>query len=266
MSRLKSTFEALKKRGEPAIIPYLTAGFPTPDHTLELLLALDRGGADVIEIGVPFSDPIADGPTIQRASKEALDAGTTVERILGILSQFREASRTPVVLFGAYNPFFHFGIERFAEAAATAGADALLIPDIPVEEADEVKPALEKAGLDLILLVAPTTPADRKTLVCSKASGFIYYISVRGVTGARQSMQFQLEEPLAELRAVTSLPIAVGFGIATAGQAAEVGKLADGVVVGSALIDLISQHRGDPDLPIRVENFIRELKAAVTER
>ena len=262
-SRISRCFAELKSRGETALITYLTAGFPAPDHTAELLEALVRGGADIIELGVPFSDPIADGPTIQKASSEALDAGTTVPRILDMVREFRKCHDTPLVLFGAYNPFFHYGIEGFVSDAAEAGADGILIPDLPVEEGDEVVPLAKAAGLDVIFLVAPTTPFERKRAICSRSGGFIYYISVKGVTGRRASASFQLEKPIAELRQVTDLPVAVGFGISEPAQAAEVAKLADGVVVGSGIVDLVSRHRDDPALGTLVAEYCRSLKDAI---
>lgn len=263
MTRIEKKFTELRSRGGRALIPYLTAGFPKPDATLQLLRALERGGCDIIELGVPFSDPIADGPTIQRASAEALQQGTTLKSILQIVTEFRGDSELPILLFGAYNPFFHYGVEKLAADAAKAGVDALLIPDLPADEGDEIQPILRQAGMDLIYLVAPTTPVERKQFITSRGSGFIYYISLKGVTGARQSLDFELSQPLSELRAVTSLPVAVGFGIATPAQAAEIAKLADGVVVGSALIDLISKNRNEPDLMQKVEEYARQLKAAV---
>jgi tryptophan synthase alpha chain len=263
MSGIAGTFESLRSKSERALIPYLTAGFPSLDATAPLLRALDRGGADIIELGVPFSDPIADGPTIQKASTEALAGGVTVAVILEMVRAFRAQSQTPIVLFGAYNPFLHYGIERLMEDAARAGVDGFLIPDLPAEEDGEVRPHATRAGLDLIQLVAPTSPPDRKAMICSHASGFIYYISVKGVTGARSNQHFELEGPLGELRSLTSLPVVVGFGIATPVQAAEVAALADGVVVGSSLVDLVSKNRNTPGIELTVENYIRVMKDAV---
>lgn len=265
MSRISKTFESLKSTGCRAIIPYLTAGFPTPEHTVSLLQALEAGGADVIELGVPFSDPIADGPTIQRASAVALEHGVTVPWVLKTLQEFRATgSEVPVVLFGAYNPLFHYGLEKFATDAAQAGADGVLIADLPADEGDEVEPVLAKAGLDLIYLVAPTTPRERKKQICNRGSGFIYYISVKGVTGARAELSYQLDQPLEEIRACSELPVAVGFGISTPAQAAAVAQVADGIIVGSALIDLVQRKAEDADLLKEVAAYIRSLKDAVS--
>lgn len=265
MSRISDTFSRLREQGARAVIPYLTAGFPTKADTLPLLAALVSGGADIIELGVPFSDPIADGPTIQRASAAALKLGVTMADILEIVRQFRLQHNTPIVLFGAYNPFLHFGLEKFADAAQAVGVDGVLIPDLPADEGDEVEPILRARGLDLIYLVAPTTPVSRKAEICGGGSGFIYYISLKGVTGARASLTYELEKPVAEIRACTKLPVVVGFGITTPEQAATVGQHADGIAVGSALIDLVQKNAGTRDLLPRVETFIRSLKEATME-
>jgi tryptophan synthase alpha chain len=262
-NRIDEMFARARGEKQGALIPYLTSGFPSPEHTVSLLSALDSGGADLIELGVPFSDPIADGPTIQRASSEALEAGATLASTIESVRSFRKSSQTPLILFGAYNPFFHYGLERLADDAAAAGADGLLIPDVPAEEADEVRPILEARGLHLILLIAPTTPLERKRDICSNAKGFLYYISLKGVTGARSSFTFELQQPISEIRSCTDLPVAVGFGIGTPEQAAAVSSIADGVVVGSALIDLISKNRDKTDLPAIVTQFIRSMKQAL---
>lgn len=258
--RITDTFTALKSRGECALIPYLTAGFPSRERTVGLLQALERGGADIIELGIPFSDPIADGPTIQRSSSDALDAGASLAWALDVVREFRKSSEVPIVLFGAYNPFFHYGIERFAADASAAGADAVLIPDVPADESEEVRPALEKAGMHLICLVAPTTSRERKKYIAACSTGFIYYISLKGVTGARASMNIEVQQPLAELREYSDLPVVVGFGISTPENAAAVARFADGVVVGSALIDLIAKNRSAADLEKQVQDFMASMK------
>jgi tryptophan synthase alpha chain len=181
-----------------------------------------------------------------------------------MVREFRKESQTPIVLFGAYNPFFHYGLERFAKDAAAAGADGILIPDLPADEGSEAEPAVRAAGLELIYLIAPTTPLERKRMICSRAGGFIYYISLKGVTGARASLQHDLEKPLAEIRECTKLPVAVGFGISTPAQAAVVAKSADAVVVGSALIDLISKNRNSPGLNGVVEAYMRSMKDSIS--
>lgn len=263
-NRVDRTFESLRRENRAALIPYLTAGFPKVSWTLPLLRMLAERGADLIEVGVPFSDPIADGPTIQAACKIALDEGTTLKKVLEVVHEFRQAGyETPIVLFGALNPFLHFGLEKFAQAAVAAGADAVLIPDVPLEEASQIRPVLLKHGLHLIPLVAPTTPLERKRQIVSQASGFIYYISVKGVTGARAQSRFDLAGPLSELRTLTTLPVVVGFGIASSEQAREVARQADGVVVGSALIDRIGLA-GDLDTTVRhVGDWFESLQKGV---
>lgn len=266
MSRLSEKFAELRSRGERGLIPYITAGYPRPEHTVNLLHSLARGGADIIELGVPFSDPLADGPTIQAASTVALGLQVNLEMILGMVRQFRaDGGTAPLVLFGAYNPYFHYGMEKFARDAREAGADGVLIADLPAEEADEAAPILQAAGLDLIRLIAPTSNLDRKKIICEHGSGFLYYISLKGVTGARQNLSFELGDAINEIRACSDLPIAVGFGISTAAQAAQVGEWADAVVVGSALIDLLTRHAEDDPKALydAAENYMRELKQAL---
>ena len=269
MTRLSTRFSELQARNERALIPYLSAGYPHPDFTVKIMHSLEKGGADVIELGVPFSDPLADGPTIQAASAVALSHGVNIDTIFGFVRKYRqEGGQLPVVLFGAYNPFLHYGFERFANAAKDAGADGVLIADLPADESDEATPTVKAAGLDLICLIAPTSNLERKRLIASKGSGFLYYISLKGVTGARQDLQFELGDSIEEIRSCTDLPIAVGFGISTPAQAAQVGQWADGVIVGSALIDLVTKHKDAPgdELYAAVENYMRELKQALPAR
>lgn len=268
MTRLPEKFKNLRSRGERALIPYLTAGYPEPRHTVNIMQSLEKGGADVIELGVPFSDPLADGPTIQKSSAVALSHGVTLTRVLDMIREFRATgSETPVVIFGAFNPYFHYGLEKFAADAKAAGADAVLIADLPADDADEVAPILRAQGLDLICLIAPTSDLSRKKLICEHGSGFLYYISLKGVTGAREAQSFELEEAISEIRQCTDLPIAVGFGISTPEQAAKVGGWADGVIVGSALINLITEAdstaKVDADIYDAVEAYMRSLKEAI---
>lgn len=266
MSRLSEKFTELRSRGERGLVPYLIAGYPAPEHTVNLLKALERGGADVIELGVPFSDPLADGPTIQAASSVALDAGVSLPGILQMVKEFRASgSELPLVLFGAYNPFFHYGLEKFAEDARAAGVDGVLIADLPADSAQEVSPVLKSAGLDLICLIAPTSNLERKKMICSQGSGFLYFISVKGVTGARQDLEFELGDTLRELKSITDIPVAVGFGISTPAQARQVGGWADAVVVGSALINVLTNNKDKPadELYGAAESYMREMKNAL---
>lgn len=266
MSRLSEKFENLKKRGEKALIPYLSAGYPEPRHTVSIMRHLERGGADVIELGVPFSDPLADGPTIQKSSAVALGHGVTLSRVLDMIREFRAESDLPLVIFGAYNPYFHYGFERFAKDAKAAGVDGVLIADLPADSAEEVAPIMKEHGLDLICLIAPTSNLERKRMICQYGSGFLYYISVKGVTGARETFEFELDEAIAEIRQCSDVPVAVGFGISTPEQAAKVGGAADGVIVGSALINVITKAAeagSDDEIYGAVEKYMRSLKDAL---
>ncbi|MBI2369913.1 MAG: tryptophan synthase subunit alpha [Deltaproteobacteria bacterium] len=263
MRRLGQTFTALRERGERALVAYLTAGDPDLRASEELVLAAAEAGADVIELGVPFSDPVADGPVIQQACQRALAAGTTLRGVLRLVEAVRKHSPVPLVLFGYYNPFYAFGLRALATAAGQAGVDGLLVVDLPPEELAEMKAESEPAGLDTILLVAPTTTPDRLRWIVREASGFLYLVAVTGVTGARPDLAYAVDERIREIRRLTALPICVGFGIATAQQAVEAGRMADGVVVGSALVQLVEAHRG---APAPVQALIRDLKGALSGR
>jgi tryptophan synthase alpha chain len=238
---IQDAFARRKARGQAALIPFLTAGFPDAESTLSLMGELVEAGADVIELGIPFSDPLADGPTIQRASFQALDGGMTVARTLDLLSRFRQAHPTPVVLFTYLNPVLRFGVEAFLSRAAAAGAHGLLLTDLPTGADDEMESRILASELDLIRLLAPTTPPERVGGVARGGSGFLYYISRTGVTGAQQALREGLGREVEAIREHVSLPIAVGFGISTPQQARAVAGVADGVVVGSALINALEE-------------------------
>jgi len=263
MNRIDATFATLKQRGQTALIPFVEAGDPDLESTLQLLRALERNGADLIELGVPFSDPMADGPTIQRASQRALKRGTSVREILGLVRKFRRQSEIPLVLFGYYNPFFHFGAERLALEAKEAGVDGFLCVDLPPEESRELKHGLDRAGIEQIFLLAPTSGPERVRLVAREARGFIYYVSVTGVTGARKHFVEPLEKQIARVRRWSSLPVAVGCGVSTPEQAAWVGSFADGGVVGSALIHDLVGARDKRERVIRAGRFVARLKRAM---
>ena len=238
-SRIARLFAERRAQGRAALVPYVTSGFPARETTLPLLEALVEAGADVLELGVPFSDPLADGPTIQRSSWTALQGGTTVRSTLETLRAFRDRSEAPVVLFTYLNPVLRYGAERFCEDAVEAGADGLLLTDLPAGADPELEGAVTDSGLDLIRLLAPTTSRTRLPEVAAGGRGFLYYISRTGVTGARSELRAELGREVDELRAVTELPVAVGFGISTPEQARLVAGVADGVVVGSALIQAL---------------------------
>ena len=243
MSRLEQRFRALKDSGRKGLVPYITAGDPHPRHTVALMHALVEGGADVIELGVPFSDPMADGPVIQLACERALAHGTSLAQVLKMVAQFRRKDAdTPVVLMGYLNPIESMGLEAFSRRAKAAGVDGVLVVDLAVEEAPEFAPALRAQGLDRIFLVAPTSPAARIRAIAGEGSGYLYYVSLKGVTGSRSLDVAEVSAKLAEIRRHTRLPVAVGFGVRDAATAAKVGKVADAVVVGSALVSEIAKN------------------------
>ncbi|MFL5537921.1 MAG: tryptophan synthase subunit alpha [Longimicrobiaceae bacterium] len=251
-------FAAARAAGRAALVPYVTAGHPSPGDTPAVLRMLAEEGADLIELGVPFSDPLADGPTIQRSSFLAIEQGVDLPWTLAALAEFRRAHATPVVLFTYLNPVLHHGLRRFLDDAAAAGADGVLLTDLPVGAAPELERQFEDSGLDLIRLVAPTTTPARAREIARAARGFLYYVSRTGVTGAREALAAGLEREVAALRAAADVPVAVGFGISTAEQAAFVGRIADGVVVGSALVDRLDREGVDGGRAL-----MRELRRAL---
>ncbi len=260
MGRIEKKFDDLKRKGEKALIVYLTAGDPSLEKTYEMILGLERAGVDIIEIGVPFSDPTADGPVIQAASQRALKGGTTLPDILDMIERVREVSEIPIVLFGYYNPVFTYGNERFAGRAKEAGVDGILVVDLPPEESGELRKYTDRSGIDFISLITPTSDDDRIKKISEKASGFIYYISVTGVTGTKKPKIAEIKRDMERIRRITSLPVGVGFGISTPEQAGEIAKYADGVVVGSAIVRLIEENSNRDDLVEKVASFAGELK------
>ena len=239
--RIAEAFRKRKAQGQAALVPYICAGYPTAEDSLELMRLAADAGADVIELGIPFSDPLADGPTIQKASFRAIESGMTGAKTFEILRRFREDRDTPVVLFTYLNPVHHYGIERFVAEARRSGADGLLLTDLPAGNDPAMEAAVGAGGLALIRLVAPTTPADRIPRILEGASGFVYYISRTGVTGARTELREELGAEIGALRRRIPLPLAVGFGISSPEQARLVAGFADGVVVGSALVDHVEE-------------------------
>jgi tryptophan synthase alpha chain len=267
MGRITEAFAAAARRGEAALVPFLMAGDPDLEATRALLLAAADAGADLIELGVPFSDPTADGPVIQRAGLRALAHRTSLRQILELVAELRQGGlRTPIVLFGYYNPIFHYGPARLAEDAARAGVDALLVVDLPPEEADELWRPARSAGLDVIFLLAPTSDRDRVRAVLRKASGFVYFVSMTGVTGSKAIDAGDVERMVRDLRTQCRLPIGVGFGISTPAEAAKVASYADAVVVGSALVRVIETHAGSSQLVAEVAGLLRALKDACRRR
>jgi tryptophan synthase alpha chain len=240
-TRISRRFAALREAGELGIVAYITAGDPSLDATLKFVLALAGAGADVIELGIPFSDPLADGPTIQRASERALKSGTTLAQVIDLVSKIRKSSDVPLVLFSYYNPVLQMGLEKFAAAATTAGADGVLITDLTPEESDDYREILIRHHLDTIFLGAPTSTDNRLAKIAAASSGFLYLISRTGVTGAKDALPDDLPALLRRARKVTQLPIAVGFGISLPGHVSVLGGLADAAVVGSALVSEIEK-------------------------
>ena len=264
--RLSARFAACAAEGRAALVTFVTAGDPDLATSAEILAALPGAGADVIEIGMPFTDPMADGPAIQRGNLRSLAAGTTLRQVLAMVTAFRASDdATPVVLMGYFNPILSFGPERFANAAKSAGIDGCIVVDLPPEEAGELAPALAAHGLHLVRLATPTTDAHRLPAVLSGASGFLYYVAVAGVTGANSAAATDVAQAVARLKAATSLPIAVGFGVRTPDQAAAIAAHADAVVVGSAIVDAIGAAAEDRanDIPARVAAQVAALAQAV---
>ncbi len=241
-TRISRKFAELRARNESALIPFIVCGDPSLDDSAALVETFEAAGADLLELGVPFSDPMADGPANQRALARGLAAGVSLASIIGLVRELRRTTEIPLILFGYYNPFFHYGCERLCRDAASAGVDGLLVVDLPPEESAELARPARANNLDLIRLLAPTTPLERCREVARAASGFLYYVSVTGVTGARAELPADLGTRLRELRSITSLPLGVGFGISTPQQASEVAVFADAVVVGSALSLVLEQH------------------------
>lgn len=262
MSRIGSRFKQLKREGHKALITFITAGDPDLALTERIVPAMAVAGADIIELGMPFSDPMADGPTIQRASERALSGGANLTAILATVKNIRQVCDVPILLMGYYNPVFAFGLERFCREAAGAGVDGLLLVDLPPEEAGELVDCARDHGLDFIPLLTPTSDLSRMAKVKKCGRGFIYYVSVAGVTGARTEVATDIGMMVGQIRSTASLPVAVGFGISTPEQAAAVACLADGVVVGSALVKLFEQYSGD-ELIARVTDAVRSLKGAL---
>jgi tryptophan synthase alpha chain len=251
LTRIGRRFAALRAEGRKAFVAFLTAGDPSLERTLEAALALEAAGADVLELGVPFSDPLADGPVIQRASERALQRGTTLAAVLDLVRRLRQSSQLPIVLFSYANPLLRLGLERLARDAAAAGVDGVLVTDLPPEEAGEWIAIARQAELDTIFLVAPTSPDERLRLVAEATRGFLYAISRTGVTGEEQALSADAAPLIARLKALSEVPVVLGFGISTPEQVRAAGAVADGVVVGSALVRFLEEHP-EGDLAARV--------------
>ena len=266
MNRIDKKFQELRDRGASAFMPYLCAGDPTPELTAKLLLTLEAAGADLIELGVPFSDPIADGPTIQRASERALTHGISLQQILEIVTSIRPQTDIPIALMSYYNPIFRMGEETFCKAAQDAGVDGVIVPDLPPEEAQQLLEIAPRYNLATIFLVAPTSPPERMQLIASVSTGFVYCVSLTGVTGARAMLSNEVAPMIVELRKHTDKPISVGFGVSTPEQATQVAQIADGVIVGSAIVNVIEENMDDEGKMLAaVKQFTSNLDAGVKQ-
>jgi tryptophan synthase alpha chain len=262
-SRLDRTFRRLKARKEKALITYLMAGDPSLAETEQLVLELEKAGADIIELGVPFSDPIADGPVIQQAAERALRSGTTLRGILSMVGRVRIQSEIPLVLMAYYNSIHAFGPDRFCREAVAAGVDGLIVPDMPPDEAGPLKGPAAAYGLQLIFLLAPTSTAERRTFVARQSHGFVYYVSLTGITGAKLGRVSEIGRNVGQIRKISETPIAVGFGVTTPEDAAEISAIADGVIVGSAIVKQIAAGQQQQDMIARVSGFVQTLKGAM---
>jgi tryptophan synthase alpha chain len=258
-NRIEQMFEKLRIEKKSAFIAYVCSGDPDTERCLEVMHALDRAGVDLIEIGVPFSDPLADGIVNQRAANRALNSGASVKKTIGIINRFRKKSETPIVLFTYLNPIYAYGFKRFHEDAATAGADGILNLDLPPDEEENNEELLEANDLLNIRIIAPNTPAERIAKIAKSGAGFIYYISREGVTGERSELADGISRRVADIKSRTNLPVAVGFGISTPEHSAAVAGMADGVVVGSAIVNTVAKHSLSADLADQVYNFVKPL-------
>jgi tryptophan synthase alpha chain len=262
-TRITRCFQRLKQEGSRGLIAYVTAGDPSPDRTVGIVKALEQGGVDIIELGVPFSDPIADGPVIQLASERALRAGTTLAKVLEILRELRRESEIPVVIFSYLNPVLRYGFEKFAADAAEAGADGALLTDLNVEAAEPYLAEMHKRRLDTIFLVSQTSAAERIALLSQSSSGFVYLVSRAGVTGTREALSDQALPLVERVRAATSLPVAVGFGLSRREHMAALAPHVDAAVVGSAIVRLIAEKSGGPNLEPELRAFAADLKSGL---
>ena len=263
MGRIHSTFSQLRVKKQKALIPYIMAGDPSLDVTEELVLEIERAGADIVELGVPFSDPIADGPVIQGAAQRSLKAGTSLTKIFRLVQTLRTRTQVPLVLMCYYNSILACGEKQFCHAAVEAGVDGVIVPDLPAEEGVGFRKMARTLALDVILLLAPTSTAERVGKAVKASKGFVYYVSLTGVTGAQLVQVSAIEEKVRKIRHASQLPVAVGFGISSPSEAAAVAAIADGVIVGSALVKIIAKPAEKSAVLNQVSAFVRDLKQAV---
>jgi len=265
VSRIQKRFDGLKSKSEKALVAFITAGDPDLETTKELFSVIEEGGADIIELGVPFSDPLADGPVIQAASQRSLKSGTTLKKIIQLVREIRQSSQLPIVLMTSFNPVFVYGQEAFVKDAVEAGVDGVIIPDLPPEEAGEFDEFAKAKNLDMIHLLAPTSTPDRIEMVGAQSRGFIYYVSLTGVTGTRDSLAKGVEDKVSRIKQATPLPVLIGFGVSGPEQARAASKCSDGVIVGSAIVRLIAETPDPADRKEKLGTFVRDLKQALQD-
>lgn len=263
MNRIDQKFAYLRSINKKAFIPFITAGDPSLDVTESLALSLESSGADVIELGVPFSDPIADGPTIQRSSLRALKSGTTLKKVIDMVAKLRTKTEIPIVLMGYYNPIYKYGVKKFVSDAVSVGIDGLIVADLPPEEADELISVARGQHLDTIFLVAPTSSLERIKIICEASTGYVYCVSSMGVTGTRERISETLRPTVEKIKRQTDKPIAIGFGVSNPEQAKEVAKLADGVIVGSAIVNIIEKEQSSGNLIPALSKFSSAIARAI---
>ena len=264
MNRIDKTFKRLRAEKKKAFITYIVAGDPDMGTTKKIVLSLVKAGADLVELGIPFSDPLADGPTIQRATQRSLEAGCTVKKVMSMVKELRKKVDIPLVFMTYYNIVFSYGIERFIKNAKACGADGIIVPDLPMEESGELTKVADKEDFSVILLAAPTTPPERFEKIARHSRGFIYYVSLTGVTGARKKLSGSLKNDVRKLKKLTSKPICVGFGVSNPAQAKDVARASDGVIVGSAIIKTLEKHlKSRKKMVGNVESFARSIAKAV---
>ena len=263
MNRINRKFAQLKKQGKKAFIAFITAGDPDLKTTEKLVLAFEKAGVDIVELGVPFSDPMADGPVIQASSQRALNKGTSLSRIFDCVRRIRQKSDIPIVLMTYYNPVFHFGQEKAIKAAVKAGVDGFIMPDLPWEEAGDLIKYSKKTNISTVFFVAPTTLPARIKFIARGSKGFIYYVSLTGVSGGKQNLLKRVAAGIRRVRRMTNKPVCAGFGISTPQQVRAFGRVADGVIVGSAIVQAIEKNTGQRDLVKNVVRFVRNLSCAV---
>ncbi len=264
-NRIQHTFESLQAKGQKALIPYIMAGDPSLNITESLVLTLAEGGADFIELGIPFSDPIADGPVIQQAAERALQAGTTLKKVFSTVRSLRRKTQIPLIFMAYYNTVLNMGLEKFCAAAVLAGVDGLIVPDLPPEESDTLYHASGAAGGPVVIfLLAPTSTLQRRKKVSKRSHGFIYYVSLTGITGAQITDFTQVKKNVQAIQKISKKPVAVGFGISTPQQAQNVAQFADGVIIGSALVHTIAENHRDPVFLTTIKTRIQNLKSALS--